>query len=328
MENNQINSLLRRFLNGLYMPGDIQKLKDTLDTKSGYEEVERTMDDVWGDISGTSPSSDSYRKYAKEAQELLNTTKQKEYGKRSWAKQLLKYAAIICLVFLSGLGAKGLFNRVVDANVTYIEVMAANKEHKTVILPDGTTVILNSCSSLRYPDKFVADNRLVEMKGEGFFQVSKDEEHPFIVRTTEGDVKVLGTSFNIKSYRDDNLFAVSVRTGKVEVQMEETLMRLLPDECLVYNKKNGDITKRKENVEKITSWIQGGLYFNNTPIQSIVSDLERMYCCRIELDPNCVFDETLFGEHDNNSLESVLKSIQYSTGIKYKKEGTRIVLYK
>ena len=166
------------------------------------------------------------------------------------------------------------------------------------------------------------------MKGEGFFQVSKDEEHPFIVRTTEGDVKVLGTSFNIKSYRDDNLFAVSVRTGKVEVQMEETLMRLLPDECLVYNKKNGDITKRKENVEKITSWIQGGLYFNNTPIQSIVSDLERMYGCRIELDPNCVFDETLFGEHDNNSLESVLKSIQYSTGIKYKKEGTRIVLYK
>ena len=68
MENNQINSLLRRFLNGLYMPGDIQKLKDTLDTKSGYEEVERTMDDVWGDISDTSPSSDSYRKYAKEAQ--------------------------------------------------------------------------------------------------------------------------------------------------------------------------------------------------------------------------------------------------------------------
>ena len=79
---------------------------------------------------------------------------------------------------------------------------------------------------------------------------------------------------------------------------------------------------------KVTAWLQGGLYFNRTPISSVIHDLERMYNQAIVLDPNSVFDDYIYGEHDNKSLEVVLNAIQYSTGIRYRTEGNRIVLYK
>ena len=170
---------------------------------------------------------------------------------------------------------------------------------------------------MRYPTEFTSDIRLVEMEGEAFFNVMRDEGKPFIVRTRQADVKVLGTSFNVKAYQEDELMAVSVRTGKVEVDMPESV-----------NNTNGEILKKNEDAQKVTAWLQGGLYFNRTPISSVIHDLERMYNQEIVLDPNVVFDDYIYGEHDNKSLEAVLNAIQYSTGIRYRKEESRIVLYK
>ena len=181
---------------------------------------------------------------------------------------------------------------------------------------------------MRYPTEFTSDIRLVEMEGEAFLNVMRDEGKPFIVRTRQADVKVLGTSFNVKAYQEDELIAVSVRTGKVEVDMPESVMRLLPNEQVIVNNANGEILKKNEDAQKVTAWLQGGLYFNRTPISSVIHDLERMYNQEIVLDPNVVFDDYIYGEHDNKSLEAVLNAIQYSTGIRYRTEGNRIVLYK
>ena len=167
---------------------------------------------------------------------------------------------------------------------------------------------------MRYPTEFTSDIRLVEMEGEAFFNVMRDEGKPFIIRTRQADVKVLGTSFNVKAYQ--------------EVDMPESVMRLLPNEQIIVNNTNGEILKKNEDAQKVTAWLQGGLYFNRTPISSVIHDLERMYNQEIVLDPNVVFDDYIYGEHDNKSLEAVLNAIQYSTGIRYRKEESRIVLYK
>ena len=98
--------------------------------------------------------------------------------------------------------------------------------------------------------------------------------------------------------------AVSVRTGKVEVDMPESVMRLLPNEQIIVNNTNGEILKKNEDAQKVTAWLQGGLYFNRTPISSVIHDLERMYNQEIVLDPNVVFDDYIYGEHDNKSLEA------------------------
>lgn len=327
MSNKQLYYTLKRFVTGLYTTKDIQYLKESLKTESGYAETSKTMDHVWESISTEQPKT-SLESYAIEAKKCLlpqKTTNGVKFEIR--IRQTLKYAATIALLILSGFGANKIYNRIEQQNIVFITA-TADKEHKGIILPDGSIVMLNNCSSIRYPNKFIAGNRAVEIQGEAFFQITKDKKHPFIVHANEGRVKVLGTSFNIKAYKDDRLFSVSVETGKVEVNVKESFMQLLPNECLIYDKENGNILKRKDNVEQITSWMQGGLYFNNTPIQSIILELERIYGCKIELDANCTFEETLFGEHDNQSLDAVLKSIEYSTGIKNRKENERIILYK
>lgn len=327
MSNKQLYHTLKRFVIGLYTTKDIQYLKESLRNESGYAETSKMMDYVWESISTEQPKV-PLESYAIEARKCLQTKKAAHAVKfEIRIQQTLKYAAIIALLILSGFGANKIYNIIEQKNIAFITA-TADKGHKEIILPDGSTVMLNTCSSLRYPSKFIAENRTVEIKGEAFFQITKDENHPFIVHTDEGSVKVLGTSFNIKAYKDDRLFSVSVETGKVEVNVKESLMQLLPNECLIYDKENGEMFKKKDNVEQITSWMQGGLYFNNTPIQSIILELERIYGCKIELDTNCTFEETLFGEHDNQSLDAVLKSIEYSTGIKNRKENGRIILYK
>lgn len=195
-------------------------------------------------------------------------------------------------------------------------------------MPDGTVVTLNAATEIKYPNLFAGDIRLVEIDGEAFFEVMPDKDKEFIVRTSTADVKVLGTSFNIKAYNEDENLVLTVQIGKVQVDIPDASMKFLANEQLVYNKTNKEYLKRGENSERATAWIQGKLYFNRTPIHSVAQKLMRIYNCNIEFSPGGVYDDYIYGDHDNESLESVLKSIEYSTGIKYKKEGGKIILYK
>lgn len=328
-ENNKsISDLIGRYVNGLYIPDDIDRLRRMAGSGNDREKVGNEMDRLWQEAQKMPRSVLRDRLYRKEAEDLLREIRKKE---RFSLRTFLKYVAVFAVIVSIGIGAK-LYLDSPEAARTELaalsEVSVGHGEHKQVTLPDGTVVTLNAGSTLRYPAEFTSGIRRVEMDGEAFFEVRKDESKPFLVRTQQADIKVLGTSFNVKAYREDDLMAVSVRTGKVEVDMPESILRLLPDEQLVVNHTNGEIYKKNEDTRKVTSWLQGGLYFNRTPISGVARDLERMYDCEIVFDPHCVFDEHIYGEHDNKSLESVLNAIQYSTGIRYKKDGSRIVLYK
>lgn len=327
-DNKSIRDLIGRYVNGLYTPNDIDRLRRMAGSGNDREKVEKEMDRVWEEARKIPQSVTRDPLYRKEAQDLLREIRK---GKRFSLRTFLRYVAILAVVVSIGIGAKLYLDSPEAARngyTTLSEVRVDHGEHKQVTLPDGTVVTLNAGTSLRYPTEFASGIRLVEMDGEAFFEVRKDESKPFVVRTQQADIKVLGTSFNVKAYPEDELMAVSVRTGKVEVDMPESIMRLLPDEQLVVNHMNGEIYKKNEDTRKVTSWLQGGLYFNRTSIRGVAHDLERMYDCEIVFDPHCVFDEHIYGEHDNKSLESVLNAIQYSTGIRYRKDGNRIVLYK
>ena len=331
-QNKYISDLLIRYVNGLYTRNDIETLRKLASSITERAKLESEMDRVWNEAQDL-PQSDSHNHllYKKEAQDLLDKTRKRE--RRISLSTFIKYAASIAIIVSIGFGAKLYLNHSAKQHTSasdhlLTEISVNHGEHKQVTLPDGTVVHLNAGTVMRYPTEFTSDIRLVEMEGEAFFNVMRDEGKPFIVRTRQADVKVLGTSFNVKAYQEDELMAVSVRTGKVEVDMPESVMRLLPNEQIIVNNTNGEILKKNEDAQKVTAWLQGGLYFNRTPISSVIHDLERMYNQEIVLDPNVVFDDYIYGEHDNKSLEAVLNAIQYSTGIRYRKEESRIVLYK
>ena len=321
-----INNLLKRFVDGLYTRKDADDLLKHFHTGKYNAEISEAMDTVWEEMEEDEISSLQHQQYREEARLLLSRLRKPE--KRFSFIPYLRYVAMVAVILSIGWGGFRLIRSNQEKVLTYTEVHVKNGEHKRIILPDGTSVTLNAGSYLRYPREFITDVRRIEMNGEAFFEVTRDEEKPFLIHTKDADVKVLGTSFNVKAFDMDEQLTVSVQTGKVQVDLPEAMMRLLPDEQFVMDKTKGEFQKRNEDARLSTVWIKGGLYFNRTPIRTVVNELVRMYNRTIEFTPGAEYDDYIYGEHDNKSLEAVLKSIQYSTDIKYRIENDKIVLYK
>lgn len=321
-----INNLLKRFVDGLYTRKDADDLLKHFHAGKYNTEISEAMDTVWEEMEEDEVSSLQHQQYREEARLLLSRIRKPE--KRFSFIPYLRYVAIVTVILSIGWGGFRLIRSNQEKVLTYTEVHVKNGEHKRIILPDGTSVTLNAGSYLRYPREFITDVRRIEMNGEAFFEVTRDEEKPFLIHTKDADVKVLGTSFNVKAFDMDEQLTVSVQTGKVQVDLPEAMMRLLPDEQFVMDKTKGEFQKRNEDARLSTVWIKGGLYFNRTPIRTVVNELVRMYNRTIEFAPGAEYDDYIYGEHDNKSLEAVLKSIQYSTDIKYRIENDKIVLYK
>ena len=253
-------------------------------------------------------------KYKREARQLL---KRIEHKKRTWFRRASVVAVSTAAVIAIIIGSVNFFRYMNEQQVTLAEITTSFGEKRQVTLPDGTLLVLNSCSQVRYPDRFVGDLR-----------VARNEKMPFVVRTKRLDVQVLGTRFDVKSYSTDEIVSVSVESGKVQVDLPEAMMRLTAKEQVLINTVSGEYSKKTED-RGVAVWMKGGLRFYSTPIRDVAKELERVYNCRITFAPGQDFNNLITGEHDNKSLEAVLKSIEFISGdIKYKKEGINVLLYK
>lgn len=316
--------LLRRYLDNLYTTEEAKQLLQSLPDLHNLNLLNELSTEVWEEAATQQTINGvEHEQYKREARQLL---KRIEHKKRTWFRRFAVVtagtAAIICFI-MSGIYYLSQRN---ESEKVYLEASTSYGEHKKVLLPDGTQLTLNSCSYVRYPNKFTGDERRIELEGEGYFQVQRNEEQPFIVQTRRFDVRVLGTCFDVKSYSSDEVVSVEVESGKIQVELPEAMMRLQAKEQILINTISGDYNKRRDN-RPVAIWKKGSLRFNNTPIHDVAKELERMYNCRITFSEG-KFDNHISGEHDNKSLEAVLQSIEYTSGIRYKKEGNRILLYK
>jgi len=156
-----------------------------------------------------------------------------------------------------------------------------------IVLSDSTKVWLNSDSKLRYPVSFAGDERIVELSGEAYFEVSKDKTRPFKVITDEQVVEVLGTEFNLSSYSDEELIYTTLVEGQLKVYTEENpelSQILLPGFQTYYFREEGLIAKRKVDVYEYTAWKDGVFCFKNKPLEDMMKTLARWY------DINVVFE--------------------------------------
>ncbi|MDR0431375.1 MAG: FecR domain-containing protein [Tannerellaceae bacterium] len=244
-------------------------------------------------------------------------------------RRFLFRIASVCLLLI-GIGGGYLYlnNGLPDKQTTYTEIYARCGEIREHMLNDGTRVILNSETKLVIPSDYNRENRSVEMIGEGFFDVTPDAGKPFIIRSGEARVKVLGTSFNVKAYTEDQTIGVTVSSGKVQVNIPETDLQLqvMPMEHLTIHKASGTLSKiaLTENIYK--KWIDGSLYFEKEPLSEVIKTINRKYDRNVVLRcKNC--NPIISGTHDNKSIEAVVETICFTTGLKYKEEGKQIIIY-
>ena len=144
-----------------------------------------------------------------------------------------------------------------------------------VILDDGTEVWLNSESVLRYPTKYEGKERVVELLGEGYFEVKKDHKRPFIVRTPQVDTRVLGTEFNVQAYENQpiNVTLVEGSVAVKEKHGKEIVLKPGENAHVV----NGNIHVEEVDVQIYTSWKEGFFYFEDVRLEDLLSELGRWY---------------------------------------------------
>lgn len=237
-----------------------------------------------------------------------------------------KYAVASCVVLLLGLGYL-LFNvfNSGSQNMPVQHVVTAATERKTIELPDGSFVSLEPGTSLDYPSTFTGETRQVNLKGEAFFEVTKDAAHPFIVQTRHFKTTVLGTSFNVEAY-DTKLSKVVVVTGKVKVQTDEEKQTIIltPNQSVAYNNMTGELVKNE--AATAAQFYQnrriGKFNYRGVGLVRVVEDLQRYYKTRITIEgdiKSCMFYGDLLA---GSQLEKSLNLIATSLNATIKKDST------
>jgi len=194
-----------------------------------------------------------------------------------------------------------------------------------VFLADGTEVHLNSGSKLEYYSDFVNDNREVTLSGEAYFKVETDKFHPFIVKTSDFDITVTGTRFNVCSYHDNPFSSVSLIEGKIGFSASNIQpMVLKPGEKIQYNREERELAYVSLDLQAEIAWKEGLFIFKNIPFPELIKRLERWYDVKL----NCTSDNlnTLqySGSFKNQeTIWQVLDALKLTSPIDYSREGFR-----
>lgn len=190
--------------------------------------------------------------------------------------------------------------------------------------PDGTKVWLNAGSTLTYPQNFWSESRQVELTGQGYFEVTKDPEKPFIVKVDPAySVEVLGTTFDVSAYRDDEVIGTTLVKGSVKLNINQkngkTVSQLLkPDERAEFSKSTCKLNITSVNADYDTAWINGEVIFRNHSMRQVLKMLSRHYNVRFDVKDNDVLNSVITARFKDEQLPQVMEYLKLASGIKYK----------
>jgi len=325
-----------RYVDDSYTCDDLALILDSTMNDEYIQEFKEVADRKWeksmNNMQPTPEEKEIYRK--KFAQFFTEYERKSKNAIIQESKTIVRFrkvwyaaAAALLLAILIPAAYQHWKPKIEQFDVQYIEVMTQRGEIRNIVLPDQTMVTLNAESRLIYPDHFTDYERSVELHGEALFEVVSDHARPFMVKTKNMNIRVLGTVFDVKEYEVDVTSSVSVATGKVEVGLADGKVMLEQNQQVKMNKTTGNFEKLTIDAGNFLSWTNGILYFDRTPIREVVNILNRYYPqTKIELVEG-EFSNMISGEYDNKLVEVVLTSICYSTKLKCTKQGNQYVLY-
>lgn len=195
-----------------------------------------------------------------------------------------------------------------------------------IVLADGTKVYLNAVSSIKYPTQFNGDQRMVELDGEAYFEVAKNKNKPFIVKSGDQDIEVLGTHFNVHAYDNESVVKTTLLEGSVAVNYKNQKAILKPGQQSNVSDKFNKITIKQVDTEAAIAWKNGRFKFDNADLKTVMRQLERWYGIKVEYRGDVSDVRFNGGTFMNKNLSEVLKVLELSN-IKFKVEGKTIIVY-
>jgi ferric-dicitrate binding protein FerR (iron transport regulator) len=208
----------------------------------------------------------------------------------------------------------------------YNQVIVPWGKRSSITFADGTKLWLNAGSRAVYPIEFETNKREVFIEGEAYFEVTKDMERPFIVKTGSIEVKVLGTAFNVSAYPTEDNIAVTLVSGLVEIGKGEKDMRLYPDQAFSYNRYTMKQDVYGVDVYDYICWKDGFLKFNSETLDNVLRQIEKYYAMEVVTDKS--FEQyRITGKLDmKESIEDVIGIIAEMAPIHYNIENNKIFI--
>lgn len=213
-------------------------------------------------------------------------------------------------------------------NLNSLEIPRGGEFH--IVLEDSTEVWLNAQTTLRYPEVFSDSMRVVEIAGEGYFKVAKEQKRPFIVKTANQTIRVYGTEFNVNSYEDDEEVVTTLVSGSIALTSDlhsSNELLLAPGHQAVFNKSNDETAVKSVNTEVVTSWRNDMFVFDDLSLDKIMRQLSRWYDFEYEFldeaSSKIVFKGRIprYGKFGN-----ALSILEISGGLRFDVEGKKVFI--
>ena len=236
-------------------------------------------------------------------------------------------AAVAVILLAGGVTTVSLSKRLAQP----LTVITHLGERSQVVLPDGTKVWLNSSSSVEYVAPFFSRQRRVKMEGEAYFEVEHDARRPFVVVTGQVVSTVLGTTFNVHAYSEDENYQITLATGSLLVDggPESRSVRLRPGEQGFFERTSGLLSLRRVNVEQVLSWQEDRLYFRAEPLASIARSLERQFNVDITIPDERLRRICFTGEFvDGENIHEIMRIISADSRILCRSRKNHFELYR
>lgn len=329
-----IKKVIQEYLESTYNHLIITRFISWFNKEKYSDEKDQALFEIWNglDVSTDDSTVQSFNTF--KANNLTSNQSNLNKDSKYYLKRLGRIAAILALPLLSSLLTYYTMNRnrvpVID-NTRFVECIVPNGETRTIVLPDSSVVKLNSGTILVYPEEFRADYRDIYLNGEAFFTVKRNTEKPFWVKTTDMDVEVLGTVFNVLSYTSDQISSTTLESGKVRIHLKnngENLI-LVPNEQIVYNRQTNRAEVKNVDAVSTTSWISGNFHIESSSMEDLIKAIERKYGVNVYLSSTRFKNEKITMRFINNeNLNDCMNILQQIVpDLKYEIDGDNVFIY-
>ena len=205
---------------------------------------------------------------------------------------------------------------------------ASDQKNIEVLLADGSTVFLNRNSSLTYPKNFRSGSRKVSLRGEAFFDIARNEEHPFIIDAGKARIKVLGTSFNVITENASNEVEVYVASGKVLVTSEDGSSSLTLEPEFVGKVSGSNAVRTRNTNVNYLAWHTGMLTYDGERLEVVFEDLKRTYNIEIKVADPAINDYRLTSPFERQPQDTIVKLICTTFNLRSVREGDTYILFR
>lgn len=295
------------------IPDNIQStFKKWLISPHDKEAKDEVLNNIWEIL----PSESNKDECKKGLQKLHNEINPKSNIIKLW--RTYKKIASVIVISLSIFGSGYITSKIINKDNQKYYLVTADKSKGEFILPDSTKVWLNSNSRLTYDNNFSKESRSVKLEGEGFFEVTKDKQKPFNVEMDNVSIEVLGTKFNARNYKHEDIEEVVLAKGSVKISGNMFASVILnPNERFTLNKKRYHKKIELVSSHNYSTWFDKHLNFEESTLEDIFTQLEKWYNVKIDVSSNVNLYSRMSLKIFHEPIDDILRVISTINNLEY-----------